>query len=69
MKKQILMIAVAMSTLTIAANAQEKKAEPKAKKETTTTNKDAKAATATKKDAKASTTKQPKAATPAKANK
>ena len=68
MKKQILMIAVAMSTLTIAANAQEKKAEPKAKKETAVAAKNSKA-TATKKDAKASTAKEAKAAAPAKSTK
>ncbi len=68
MKKQILMIAVAMSTLTIAANAQEKKAEPKVKKETAAVTKDSKATT-TKKEAKASTAKETKAAKAPKATK
>lgn len=43
MRKQILMIALALSTLAISANAQEKKAEPKVTKKTTATTKDTKA--------------------------
>ncbi len=68
MKKQILMLAVAMTTLTIAANAQEKKAEPKAKKTATVAAKDTKA-TATAKAPTAKETKTTKAAETKKATK
>ena len=57
MKKQILMIAVAMSALTITANAQEKKAEPKATKETTVATQKTKTTTVAKKDTKAAAPK------------
>ena len=52
MKKQILMVAVALSTLAITANAQEKQAAPKAKKQTIATTKDVKAKSMTAQHAK-----------------